>query len=108
MHAQGNHHGSSAHLPASTPKTPNITESPNLIVSFPNPISMPVTYIYIYIYICNRGEHRCCRNGYNSVSYRIFIFCVFLWGNTIINPSLMMMSLCYIIDDVIYLAQNYK
>ena len=47
--------------------------------------------------ICHRGEYEYCRNRYTSISYGIFMF---LQENTFITP-LSMVSLCYIIDDVI-------
>ena len=46
---------------------------------------------------CHRGEYEYCGNGNSPISYGIFIF---LWENTFITP-LLMISLCYIIDDVI-------
>ena len=51
VHAQKNHHGLSAHLPASVPNILNIMEIPNLIISFWNPFCACDIYIYIYIYI---------------------------------------------------------
>ena len=56
---------------------------------------------------CHAGEYKYGRNRYISVCYRIFMFGMFLQGNTIITPFLMM-SLCCVINDIIYLAQNYK
>ena len=56
---------------------------------------------------CHRGEYKYGGNRYISISYRIFMFGAFLQGNTFITPFLLM-SLCCIINDIIYLAQNYK